>query len=327
MTIAINRRIAALPHLSSFLADHPRAVAGWGRKPSGRMAEWLGALLRRPVVRLEDGLLRSIEREEAPLSLIVDTVGVYYDAARPSGMEQAITRNAALADPCARARALALAELWRAAGLSKYNHLPEPDAPPPRPYVLVADQCRGDLSLAGGGAHRACDRFETMLHAALDEHPDCTVLVKTHPDHRSHGRRGLLRRGAPRHARLRILSAPCHPARLVAGARAVYTLTSLIGLEGLIWGRPVRCFAMPFYAGWGLTQDAMPPPARRADAGCVTLADVLHAAFVDLPRYADPHSGARWSAEQAFAHAAARLRGLRGAGRGDGAALALARAA
>jgi capsular polysaccharide export protein len=54
----------------------------------------------------------------------------------------------------------------------------------------------------------------------------------------------------------------CHPAGLIAGARAIYTLTSLIGFEGLIWGRPVRCFAMPFYAGWGLTQDEMPAPAR-----------------------------------------------------------------
>ncbi len=313
MTILMNRRIAALPHIGSFLADRPRAVAGWGAKPSGQLAGWLGALLGRPVLRLEDGFLRSITREEGPLSLLLDETGIYYDARAPSGMERAILRSATLADKDAQARAMRLAQTWRAAGLSKYNHLPPP-APVAGPYVLVADQCRGDLSLSHGLAGRgkaASRRFDAMLRAALDEHPDCTVLVKTHPESHRQGARGLRRPGAPGHPRLRVLAQPCHPARLIAGARAVYTLTSLIGFEALIWGRPLRCFAMPFYAGWGLSQDEMPPPPRRAQARGVHLADVLHAAFVDLPRYVDPRTGQRWSAQQAFADAAARLAALR----------------
>jgi capsular polysaccharide export protein len=36
-----------------------------------------------------------------------------------------------------------------------------------------------------------------------------------------------------------------------------------MGFEALLWGRPVHCFGMPFYAGWGLTHDRLLPPARR----------------------------------------------------------------
>ena len=36
-----------------------------------------------------------------------------------------------------------------------------------------------------------------------------------------------------------------------------------MGFEALLWGRPVHCFGMPFYAGWGLTQDRLVPPERR----------------------------------------------------------------
>jgi capsular polysaccharide export protein len=300
--IIMNSRIAAIPHLDSFLADHPRAVAGWGRKASGMRAGLLGALLRRPVLRLEDGFLRSIARREGPLSLMLDTVGVYYDATRPSAMEQTIAQGSAN-----DARALALAHAWRAAGFSKYNHRPDPREPVTHPYVLVADQCQGDAGLRWGLAGTGSavqDRFERMIQTALDEHPDCVVLVKTHPDLLSHGRKGLLRPDHIRHPRLRVMAHHCHPAGLIAGARAIYTLTSLIGFEGLIWGRPVRCFAMPFYAGWGLTQDEMPAPARR---GTARIEDLLHAAFIDLPRYADPLTGRRWSAEEAFADAALRL--------------------
>ena len=49
--------------------------------------------------------------------------------------------------------------------------------------------------------------------------------------------------------------------------------------------KPVRCFGMPFYAGWGLTDDEMPAPDRR---GSATIEQLVHAALVRYPRYLDP---------------------------------------
>ena len=46
--------------------------------------------------------------------------------------------------------------------------------------MLVVDQSAGDLSIPLGLAEP--ESFQQMLQAALAEHPDCTVVVKVHPD-------------------------------------------------------------------------------------------------------------------------------------------------
>ena len=296
MTIATNQTIAKLPHLATFLADHPAAVAGWGRKSSGRRAMWLARLLRREFVLLEDGFVRSAARRSAPLSLIVDDLGVYYDARQPSRMERSISQGA---DVQQTARAARVADLWRRHRISKYNHAPDFAGVLPRPYVLVVDQTYGDLSIAGGLA--GADSFNAMLTAALSDHSDATIVVKSHPDVLSEGKQGHFTHELLRHQRVLTLGEACHSPSLIEHAAAVYCVTSLMGFEALVWNRPVRCFGMPFYAGWGLTEDALPPPPRRHGA---SLEDVVHAALVAVARYADPASGAAWDAERTIAHVA-----------------------
>ena len=38
-------------------------------------------------------------------------------------------------------------------------------------------------------------------------------------------------------------------------------MTSLLGFEALLRGKSVTCLGLPFYAGWGLTDDHHPAPA------------------------------------------------------------------
>ena len=232
MAFAINRTIGAIPHLHSLLGEHPRAIAGWGRKPSGQRAVALARLTRRPFVLLEDGFLRSVARSEPPRSLLIDPVGVYYDAGRPSLMEQAI---AAGVNAPAASRARAIAAAWCAAGLSKYNHAPHFAEALPKRYVLVADQCFGDLSVARGQANAAS--FRAMIAAALKENPDCMVLVKVHPDVISGRRAGYIPSTAFADPRLRVIAQDCHPPpppplRLIAGAEVVYAVTLAAGFRG-----------------------------------------------------------------------------------------------
>ncbi|NOW44558.1 capsular polysaccharide export protein [Novosphingobium sp. SG751A] len=295
MAIPTNRAIGRISHFDAFLADHGRALVGWGRKPSGRRAEMAARLLRLPFALLEDGFLRSVARNDPPLSLIVDDLGCYYDASRPSRIEIATARGAT---PDQAPRARALIALWRNSGLSKYNHARDYAGPLPERYVLVADQCHGDLSVAMGLGQGA--DFAAMLRAALQDWPGHDVLVKVHPDVRTHGKAGWIPTDALDHPRIRVIDDGCHPVRLIRGASAVYTVTSLIGFEALMHGRAVHCFGMPFYAGWGLTQDAMAAPARRRAAG---IEDLVHAAMVEAARYVDPQGGAIWPVERAIAHA------------------------
>lgn len=295
MAITTNRAIGRIPHIDAFLKDHPRAMVGWGRKASGRRAVAAARWMRRPFVLLEDGFLRSIQRHDPPLSLILDDRGCYYDATTSSRIETAIAHGASQ-DEAIRARAIMT--LWQESGLSKYNHARDYTGDLPEHYVLVADQCHGDLSVTMGMADAAS--FTAMLEAALIEWPDHRVLVKVHPDVLTHRKSGWLSAQAWRHPRIHLIADGCHPVRLIRNASAVYCVTSLIGFEALLHGRPVRCFGMPFYAGWGLTQDALPPPDRR---GAARIEDLAHAALVTCTRYVDPRGGTIWTVEDALIHA------------------------
>lgn len=295
--------IARIAHLDSFLRGEGDVVVGWGRKRSGDKARRLAERQGLRWLLLEDGFLRSVDRHAPPISLIVDDIGIYYDAGSPSRLERLVPRPLTEAD-VERARALAAA--WRDGGISKYNHAPDYRAPLPSRYVLVVDQTWGDASVACGQA--GPESFDAMLRAALCENPDCEVLLKVHPDIFSHGKKGYFDLGdLLANPRIHIIAEACHAVRLIREAEAVYVVTSQMGFEALLWGKRVCCFGMPFFAGWGLTEDALAPPARREAA---SFEQLVHAALIAYPRYVDPATGARWEPEQAVAHVAAGRKAL-----------------
>ena len=65
-------------------------------------------------------------------------------------------------------------------------------------------------------------------------------------------------------------------------------MTSLLGFEALLRGKPVTVTGAPFYAGWGLTRDLGEVPARRTARP--DLVQLAHAALIAYPRYFDPVS-------------------------------------
>ena len=260
------------------------ALLAWGRKPSGRRAEVMSRERGLPLWRCEDGFVRSLGLgpEGPPWSLVIDDLGIYYDAHAPSRLEVLISRSLS---PAESHRADALRALWQAERVSKYNGARE-TLPPREPFVLVVDQTMGDLSIRFGMADGVS--FQRMLQAALDNHPHCRVLLKIHPDVAAGRKRGYLADAALTHPRVRICADGGHPTALLERAEAVYVVTSQLGFEALLWGCSVHCFGMPFYAGWGLTHDALPAPPRRQPHR-PRLDQLVHAALVDYPRYIDPH--------------------------------------
>ncbi len=294
-------RVGNLPALLPELNLVPRAradvsevdgVLAWGRKPSAARAEAWARERGLPLVRLEDGFLRSIGLgpDEAPLSIVVDDLGIYYDAGHPSRLEQLI---AAPLSEVAHLRALALTRQWREARASKYNAAREAPGLVREGDVLVVDQTFGDASIAYGAATPAS--FTRMLEAALDEHPQARVLLKVHPDVIAGRKRGhFAQLGPGAAARVSLLATPAHPCGLLERAAAVYTVTSQMGFEALLWGRPLRCFGLPFYAGWGLSGDEQAAPRRRP----ASLETLAHAALVAYPRYIDPETRQRCEVEQ-----------------------------
>lgn len=300
------------PHLQRFFGQERRlrfatnAVAAIGRATAldCPLMVWAGretkALAAAPdLVRIEDGFLRSRGLGAAlvpPLSLVRDDVGIYYDPSRPSRFE--LLMQAPLPG-WAEARAQRLIGTLRQTGCSKYNlpASPLPDLPAGH-RILVPGQVEDDASIRLGAGEVRTNL--ALLRAVRAAQPDAVILYKPHPDVVAG-----LRPGAMPEAALMgladIVLAQADPVALITEVDEVWTITSTLGFEALIHGRPVTCLGVPFYAGWGLTTDIAPTPARRglrADGvPPPDLARLVHAALVAYPRYRDPISGLPCPAE------------------------------
>lgn len=302
-------------YTSSSALEAGDLFAGWGQKANTKQIKQQAQEYGVPYWQLEDGFIGYIghpARGGKAVSLVADPIGIYYDARMPSQLEQLITA------PCEPAlldrAALLIAEVVRL-GVTKYNcydTLPVVSSPrfssqgcnaeglplrlaqqlssDDRAKVLLVDQVAGDLSIPGA---LACDDdFLAMVEAARRNHPHARLLLRTHPDTRFGKKRGVL-------ARLQlddveVIADHCHPHVLLKQVEAVYTVSSQLGFEALLLGKPVYCFGMPFYAGWGLTHDSK-QCVRRCIS--VSLVQLVAAALILYPRYLDPVLGQRCEVE------------------------------
>lgn len=273
-------------------------VAGWGRKATSMSARKLAASEGRAYLSLEDGWIRSIRPgpAEMPLSLVADVIGTHYDSTRPSYLECSIAASAANARGFSRSRRAM--DVLRLERVSKYNAAPSLslrriglDKRPIGGRVLVVDQTMGDASIAGGLANVAS--FGMMLSAAREENPDAEILVKTHPEVSSGRKKGYLSKVSG--PGIRLFHEAINPWCLFDAVDRVYVVSSQLGFEALMADLPVTCFGMPYYAGWGLTDDRVACPRRTARP---TLEQLFAALYFDYARYVS-RSGDRISFEQA----------------------------
>jgi capsular polysaccharide export protein len=243
-----------------------------------------------PYLAVEDGFLRSVGLGVSgcpPLSVLVDDLGIYYDATRPSRLEKLIGEGCDCQEMALAQEALALVRDLR---LSKYNHAPDfhsgllPQTG--RERVLLVDQTRNDVSVELGLADAGS--FACMAETARAAHPEADIFFKVHPDVTAGKKRGYLTElDLPG---VIAIDRDVNPLSLVSEMDHVYTVTSQLGFEALMLGKPVHCFGMPFYAGWGLTIDALALDRRKATP---SLEEVFHAAYIRYARYLDPYTGTR----------------------------------
>lgn len=277
--------------------DTPAAAEAKARASGRDLLVWAG---KEPpefapglkVLRVEDGFLRSrgLGAELVPpLSLVTDDLGIYYDPTRESRLERLVLS----APRRSAARAEKLRAKLTAAGISKYN-LPglAPDLPPGH-RILVPGQVEDDASLRLGGGEVRTNLG--LLRAARAAHPQAVLVYKPHPDVEAGLRPGAIA-AADLVGLADVVAAGADPLALIAGCDEVWTMTSLLGFEALLRGKHVTCLGAPFYAGWGLTRDLGPVPARRRTAPDghplprPTLDALTHAALIAYPRYYDPVS-------------------------------------
>lgn len=295
---AASTGMLAIPYLSGFFNDRPvqaltascSVALGWGNKRSGRAAAAFGQRYNRTALRLEDGFLRSVglgKHRAATVSIVVDDLGIYYDARKPSRLEAILAGQAV--DQSQAAAAMAQ---YRAARLSKYNLGPERSLPELSSRIVIVDQVAGDLSVSGaGGSAGVWNAMLDFAHARGVRH---RLVVRSHPDVIAGRARGLFGSEALA-AGIPVSTDEIAISSLLDQISEVWTLSSSLGFEALIAGIPVHTFGAPFYAGWGLTQDhsrtaiARTAFARRQRR--LTIEMLFGASFLHYARYRDPIGG------------------------------------
>ncbi|WP_423455407.1 capsular polysaccharide biosynthesis protein [Ottowia sp. VDI28] len=275
------------------------AIAGWGLRPGAQAARRYAQHHGLPYVALEDGFVRSFGtgRIFPPLSLVRDEEGIYYDCTGPSALENLLSSDARWQTQDAEAARRALGQLLQL-GLSKYNHAP--DVLPgllrtgDSVRILVVDQTVGDMSVALGGAD--AQSFQSMLQAARDENPGATMYVKTHPEVSAGHKQGYLTDVQP-DARTVLLRDAVNPLGLLGSMDKVYVVSSAMGFEALLAGKPVICFGVPWYAGWGVTDDRQPrhPALLRRAGRRRSVEELFSAAYLHYAHYLNPETRQRGS--------------------------------
>ncbi len=263
-------------------------VAVWStRVPDGLVARATASGVS--VVQVEDGFIRGVGLGSdllPPCSIVVDTVGLYLDPARPSALERLLAETRFT--PEQLARAARLREALVARGVSKYGAGGGAEmalSAGGRRLVLVPGQVAGDLSVRLG-ASVVRDNL-ALLRAVRAACPDACIIYRPHPDVEAGHRPGALADAAVLRIADRVLRGGSI-ARLIEQVDEVHTLTSLAGFEALLRGRRVVTYGQPFYAGWGLTVDAA-PVARRTRV--LTVDELVAGSLILFPRYLDPVTG------------------------------------
>lgn len=241
-------------------------------------------------MRMEDGFIRSVGLGSdlvAPLSLVLDERGIYFDPRQPSDLEN-ILANAGFSEEelqqAREARRLIVEQ-----GLTKYNL--EPRRPTNwstagRQVVLVPGQVEDDASIRFG-----CSDVRTnldLLKAAREARPDAFVVYKPHPDVMSGNRKGKLGLDRARawadHIEFDLSVVSC-----IESCDEVHTMTSLTGFDALLRGKRVITYGQPFYAGWGLTVDRdVGGAAIRRRSRRLTLDELVAGVLLRYPLYWDP---------------------------------------
>lgn len=229
---------------------------GWGRKNSGLKAVELAKKYNVKFLLLEDGFLRSLNLgvENSPsFSIVKDDIGIYYDATAPSKLENILNTYEFSSKELAWAKKAI--ELIKKEKLSKYNNnlcVSKELFSVNEERVLIITQVANDASLKFGLA----DGFSTqdMINDAIKENLNAKIYIKIHPDVLS-GKKQSDFDVQDLPSKCVVIKENYNPIELLSHFKKVYTKTSGMGFEALILGCECVCYGMPFYAGWGLTQD------------------------------------------------------------------------
>lgn len=273
-------------------ADTKTCCIGWGNKRNTAKARQFSDKHKIPYFRLEDGFIRSVGlgiKKSPPFSLIIDDLGIYYDATKPSRLEEILNHHQFSDDIELMKQAREAMALIRQFKISKYNAArditDEDIVDNNNKKILVIAQTAGDMSLRYGLTKRFSTR--DIVDAAFQENPGADIYLKIHPDVIAGKKKSDLDVSCLP-PECKVITKDINPVSLLEKFDKVYTKTSQMGFEAILLGKECVCFGMPFYAGWGITDDRVQCQRRNRT---LTPEEVFAGAYILYTRYYNPYVG------------------------------------
>ncbi|WP_445363371.1 capsular polysaccharide biosynthesis protein [Microbulbifer sp. ANSA003] len=250
--------------------------------------------------KVEDGFLRSAGLGAdlvVPTSLVFDSRGIYFDARTPSDLE--VILNEADFNDLMLDKARSLHSLLLRKRVTKYNiqgsvNLSLPDN---KKIILVPGQVESDASIAYGSPVIKNNRC--LLEWVREANPDAHIIYKPHPDVVAGARLGDLPDGSQGFYDSLVTEGDI--SLLMDSVDEVHTLSSLAGFEALLKNIKVVTYGLPFYSGWGLTQDTLLSFAEGGNGDFsefiarrhrkLTLEELIAGTLLIYPVYVDTKTG------------------------------------
>jgi len=243
---------------------------------------------RKDIWRMEDGFIRSVGLGadlRRPTSLIVDDLGIYYNGKRASRLE--VILNDCLLNDYEYQRTQKLLTVIQQNAITKYNvestngddlACLQKNAQG-RDIILVTGQYQQDLSMQYGTLDIKTNM--ALLQKVSQQYPSAFIIYKEHPDVYSGVRPGKLDVATVlQYANEYVTN--INITNLFTISDRVCTICSLSGFEALMRGIKVSTYGLPFYAGWGLTDDYHSISRRKRT---LSLLELVYASLVLYPRY------------------------------------------
>ncbi len=259
-------------------------VACWkSRTPAPLLAALTKA--NATLVEVEDGFIRSAGLGAncvPPQSIVVDDLGAHFDGRSASRLEQILQNGNFPAELLTRARNLRRS--INALGISKYDvgqeHLERRST---KAHVLVPGQVEDDRAVLSTPGHPLTNL--EMLRRVRESRPDAHIIYKPHPDVEAGHRKGTIPDQVALGIADEVVRAPSISSWIDL-VDEVHVNSSLAGFEALLRDTKVTTHGVPFYGGWGLTEDLGPVPERRTARR--TVDELVAASLIVYPRYVDP---------------------------------------
>jgi len=285
-------------NIIAIISDHH--FMGWGRKRTGHFALYCHQKFGGTLTLLEDGFIRSIGlgiNNSPSFSLVEDDIGIYYDATTSSKLEKILNTYNFNADEKLMQTADHAMALMKDNHISKYNHASDVDEKfrikfglnDQRDHmrILIVTQTSGDASLQYG----LSGKFSTkqIIEDAMCEHPRSSIYIKMHPDVLSGKKKSDIEvTDIP--SSCTVIDEDVNPVSLLKYFDKVYTKTSGMGFEALLLGKKVVCYGLPYYAGWGLTEDKL-ACSRRIKK--LKVEELFAGSYILYTQYYNPYSQQR----------------------------------